>query len=548
MSKNIFIKEWLKLKPYDKQVPTDSYYLNIANQLRRTIDKHERCQRLKDYLVYDETKLLSCVLASYFEDIISGTNIWGSFRSAHQRLYGKELPFYNLDEYYEDEINTQDISFLLWYILNVFEFDFDFQSPFTGVVTDAADVLYDVLDEAWEFAPENENLKSFYQLDEKDDDFYKARLFIDKILYHTYLFYPDTWLSLEDKLNNLIEENKHHEHLQMLFSDCKDDNTLSNCTRLLSFKGRDWAAEILPDSNPLKNEFRNMSDKLKGYFFYKDKDDTYIYLEHIATGEKFKMLKKSYEHSAELTKADTILYIGIVQWKNEWWFSGVSFIQHYNEDLVLQQKKSPVNQNIIPLLGDLKDKAESSLQRQVKAFKEYNNGSLIAFLPAKEIVIFHQGFLEYCNDSESVPGITQEEEERRLKRAKEGLESSEFLNSVQEGDTGIIFMNPKRGIEIGMNITTAFPMQENPYSNEEDLAAGNDEAIEESNDSVMLLLTGHEFSTELMQFCAEHCKDKLPFFNTHPGKVYYKDLDFLLRFLKHEEYFPKPYISFLPGD
>ena len=51
-----------------------------------------------------EIDVLSCFLTSYFEDLISETNIWNSFITTHKRLYNKQLPFYNLDDYFEDEI------------------------------------------------------------------------------------------------------------------------------------------------------------------------------------------------------------------------------------------------------------------------------------------------------------------------------------------------------------------------------------------------------------------------------------------------------------
>ena len=62
------------------------------------------------FLDKEQINLLSCFLASYFEDLILEP-IYGTLLRMHHRLYGKQLPFYDLDEYYEEEINAQDISF-----------------------------------------------------------------------------------------------------------------------------------------------------------------------------------------------------------------------------------------------------------------------------------------------------------------------------------------------------------------------------------------------------------------------------------------------------
>lgn len=49
---------------------------------------------------------------------------------------------------------------------------------------------------------------------------------------------------------------------------------------------------------------------------------------------------------------------------------------------------------------------------------------------------------------------------------------------------------------------------------------------------------------ELTLFCIEHCKNKLPFFNEEPGKIYLKDIDFLLRFWKTSNYHTQPLITY----
>jgi len=40
MENRIYIKDWLELKPYEKQTLTDSYYLKICNDVKKAIDWH----------------------------------------------------------------------------------------------------------------------------------------------------------------------------------------------------------------------------------------------------------------------------------------------------------------------------------------------------------------------------------------------------------------------------------------------------------------------------------------------------------------------------
>jgi len=61
---------------------------------------------------------LAAFLVCCFEDVISDLGLWRVFRDEHERMYGKRLPFYDLpDDYFEEEINFEDVAFLIWYYL-----------------------------------------------------------------------------------------------------------------------------------------------------------------------------------------------------------------------------------------------------------------------------------------------------------------------------------------------------------------------------------------------------------------------------------------------
>jgi hypothetical protein len=92
MNKRIYIKDWMKLKPYEREAKTDMYYLRQSNEVKDAIIGSGYTRAFKAYLTDDEINLLSCFLTSYFEDIISGTNIWNSFVSNHTRLYNETRP------------------------------------------------------------------------------------------------------------------------------------------------------------------------------------------------------------------------------------------------------------------------------------------------------------------------------------------------------------------------------------------------------------------------------------------------------------------------
>jgi len=533
MKKRIHIKDWLSLKPYEKQTVTDSYYLKISNDVKSAITTNKQSLVLQEYLDKKDIDYLACFLTSYFEDIISETNIWNAFVKTHQRLYKKGLPFYILDEYYKEEINPQDISFLIWYFLNTVQ-EKKFIAPFNDFIVETAEKVMTVFDKAWDYAPENKYLKTFYQIDENEEDFYIARNLIDTILFKTYLFYPDTSLKLRGQELEMIEDKKDNEHIMMFLNENRDSTLHNIHTRLLSLKGKEWASEILGDDHTLSKHFLSITQRINGFFLYKGQNENDLFIEHIASSKKFKVTKKSFDHSDTLREVDTILSMGIVQWRDEWWFSGVFFQLPFNPDLILDEKNSLKSRMAVNFLDHDVEKTDNLLQQQLDSFLSYNSGLPIAFMASNEIENFYKNYTAYFNNSLNISKKEKKEAEKRAR--KEGYfgdKDNDKIDLSENHEVGLFFFNPKSGGEIAFDINNAFPLSNNPFCN-----------IEESEDDILHLLMSEELSTELVKYCIDHCKTDLPFFNKNIGKKYLEDIDFLLRFWKRERYHSKPSITY----
>ncbi|MDO9256912.1 MAG: DUF3843 family protein [Bacteroidales bacterium] len=532
MNQKIYINDWLLLKPYEKQKITDSYYLKLSNDVKHAIVTSKHSIVLQKYLEDEEISHLACFLTSYFEDIISETNIWSSFIRIHKRLYKKQLPFYILDEYIEDEINSQDVSFLIWYFLNTIQGEI-FIAPFHDFIIETADKVADVLLEAWEYAPENESLKSYYQVDKTADDFYIARNLIATVLFKTYLFNTDTLLGLKQKEFQIREEERDEETLMMFLNDNRDNTIQTSCTRLLSLTGKEWVSEILGSHHPLSSEYLKMSQKINAYFLYKGQDKNDIFLEHIASAKKFKLTKKSYDYSDKLKEIDTIVFMGIVRWKDEWWFSGIQFQHPFDPDLILDEKNSLESRKVVNFLDHQTTDVNKALKMQLKAFKDFNHGLQIAFIPSERIDEFIRAYIEFYRNSLN---LSDQEINDAIERShKEGYfgKENEPVNFNEVSDTGLVFFNPKSGCEIAMGVNSAFPLPNNPFL---------DKALSEEH--VMQLFMDESISPELAMYCIDNCRTKLSVFKTTIGKKYADNIDFLLRFWKKDNYHTKPAITF----
>ena len=300
--------------------------------------------------------------------------------------------------------------------------------------------------------------------------------------------------------------------------------------RLFGFTGKEWVAEILGSNHKLHKAFLNISKRINGLFFYKGQDDKNIFIEHIASGKKFEVSKKSFDHPNSLKEIDSIMYMGIVKWKDEWWFSGVFFQKEFSKKIVSEEKNSLASRMKVSFLDHQKNDTDEVLQKQLSAFKDFNKGSQIAFMPSDMMEEFCKDFIEFYNNSLNL----SEKENKETKN--EGLlgYSESFSNLSEYPDTGLIFFNPKSGIEMAMWVNSAFPDSSNPYFKEE-----------ESNDDVMQLLIDESISPELVMYCIDNYKNKLFFFDDIIGKKYLENIDFLLRFWKNENYFTKPTISYI---
>ena len=111
--KKIYPKEWLKYHPYKQTDSVDGYYTNVANGIYNILDHSPISEAFE---IDSDLHRTSLCLAAWFEDVISQTGIWQTFTAECKKKYGTYLPFYPIgDDYYPDEVNIEDVRFLLWH-------------------------------------------------------------------------------------------------------------------------------------------------------------------------------------------------------------------------------------------------------------------------------------------------------------------------------------------------------------------------------------------------------------------------------------------------
>lgn len=177
---SIYPKDWISIHPYSVLQTSDRYFVKLSNQLYSIPAPEE--------IPVSFRKKLCIYVAAYLEDIISNLGLWKCFRQEHLRLYDTFLPFYTTStDYIEDEINEEDIRFIIWNTWQKALYPHHYINPNDERILHLSHSFYTVLSRAYEEAPENEILNGYFDTfkDEKDADHKLNWLFG-----HTYLTEP----------------------------------------------------------------------------------------------------------------------------------------------------------------------------------------------------------------------------------------------------------------------------------------------------------------------------------------------------------------------
>lgn len=152
----IFMQMWLDSHDRNKIISSDQWYLDFANRLLPLLNDSYLYGRATE----EDRQYVAVALAIYLEDCVADSGNWNRFICWHRQSYGKYLPFYQVTAaYIPDEINREDIAFLLWSFNSPIGDDFDeVENPFDKDLLEFAATLYECMDGVFEEAPISEAL------------------------------------------------------------------------------------------------------------------------------------------------------------------------------------------------------------------------------------------------------------------------------------------------------------------------------------------------------------------------------------------------------
>ena len=504
MSK-IYIKDWMATKPYKNQTNTDLFYLEVSNKVLDAV-KDSHSEFLLNFMDEESIKDFSKFMTSYFEDKISNLNLFNAFVSLNNEIYSKDLPFYKTNNYIKEEINIEDIQFLIWYFINLQKQD-TFINPFSEEIKGLAGAVFKVLDEEYEYAPENEQMAKYFTLNdsEKLDE---VRYFMDKIFTKTYLFGYDTGLELYMRSAHL--KNGESKNFQ-LYKALRDNFIINYPTKLLALRANKWAVAVLGNDSKKYEDIANLGENAQTSFIYRGESDEFLQMEQISSGKILEISKENFLDYKQL-KEGMILYAGVNAWKGKYIFTGVVNVIHHDEKAIEKAKEDYIAKNILRTEQEKQEDLEE-LKAQEKIFLELNDNKPYLITSPKEAIEFINNFYETL-------------EKKEINKNLDAI--LHLLNSIKENQkiyTTIIFFNPNYGIELYANISAELDIE------------GNEEKAEVVNPAfLMKLMMDDTYSKEFFDFYYNEIKGKktkqIEFF-TNLSET---DIDFMLRFFKPTRY------------
>ena len=501
----IVLKDWLEYHPYDKEVPSDHFYIALSDDIQHEILFID----VEDHLVGVDYKCLACMLVCYFEDIVSQTDMWTSFINKHHKLYGKYLPFYDMTGYVRGKINLADIQFLIWHFSSNLPTQNSFINPCSIENFEVAKFVYAKLNELTGLAPKNKDLKTALTLP-PDANINNVRQHLDFVFLGCYLhqFYFDTLLE-EEKLDVLNQKDSHND-FDRLLDDRRVHLLFNRVSPILAQSSGEMLAHWAGETHPLYTKLMSLSKRKEGLFLYEGATATHLQMKHIASGILIELCKPDWKFS--LVADVTTVRMGIVQWGDEWHAVGPAFpVMDAEYEKITEQEKylfAPVASH----LGIVKRVEECFLEAN------YN----------KQIAIFESKLNTFSF-------IDKVWEMYHLKYGADIMDRKMFdvyditFNVDDDLENLVVFFNPRAGMEFYPNIAQCISIWDNVFFDKN--AETN---IEE-------LIMNKRISSEFISFLIENKMIEIDPVSDK-GRFHYvcANRDFLLRYWKKEEYLSEP--------
>lgn len=534
LGQSLTTKDWMKYRPYDTFLGYDGYYLKLAKSVFVYLNAPQR--QFRELLNREDLKEMAILLTCHFEDFISNIGLWDAFRGKNKELYGRFLPFYELEDYDPDYLNPEDFAYLLWHHLG--KLGRKTINPYGAAILEAADYCYQFFEQRIDQAPATDFYVEWLELS-ANMDFFAVKLRLVWLATSNYLIAPAFNRELQKQIKEYFEEatemSRQIDPGIMIYG-IREDFLLKERSAWCALNVPEWLAEVARCSDGLREDIRRLSQRVRGTFLHHEYDDQYYQVEFITSGRKFAVCRESVSiNVSELELGRVVAYFGIVRWQNKWWLSG-SYMQWPSTDMDLDELR--FDRDYVSFYG-----WEEAQQQQLRemaqdmeaAFLSYFGKRLVFFETDKALAKALQAHHDWWNEEKAKKGKPSELTSRYLEKFKEkpsGFDKLDLGNAKAAA-----FYSPKQGIMMSGLIPKVVALLEKDVL-----------STEESHELFYSFFL--EFESPLAYYIAEHYS----IINlSHPLVLGIPDFirdhfDFFLRYYNPQGFNEAlPNVSLLPG-
>lgn len=489
----ITLLDWRCERLHAMGYPTDAYYVKLANKLLAYINFSSLGKDLDEF----EQSRLAKTIALYFEDVISGVGLWRAFVDKHKELYGKYLPFFEIDEedYYLDEINQEDVQFLIWMCRMRFREE-TFFNPENWAIEELASSLYAVLDAEFEEAPINSKLK---------EDLFDPLIFGDLMLVKDWCIWmlDNSYLTAQDQsVPSYLEQIE--EELISIYGSGNDRTATYVAYSIASISMKigplaltvpEWLSQLLKiqEMDVESQLVADLESLPINLYLLKEFDDENIYLEGLDE-KTYRACRDSFSGlSEEVLKIGKGVIVPLVRYKQTWHVVGGASWGDFAEQFKEARK-------------DMKDKKESARFLFDKILAANAGSPLVYFKNNEELVDWlgkHIGF------------------------------SSDFKLPTEwkGGENIIVWVDSASDLKIISGAAVCIKDKRNPYYNSQ--KAGEE--------AMNILVDSQQVPSEMLHYLLDHHLLPDARINSTKGAEYGKkliqeNLDFVVRFVRGDQY------------
>ena len=433
--KKIYPKKWLELHPYKQTNSVDQYYVGIANEIHKRLYSSTIADAFEEE---ENIRYTSLCLAAWFEDVISQTGIWQAFTAECRKRYGAYLPFYPIKgDYFPDEINLEDIRFLLWHHIQYLCRGISAINPENPGIEQTAQEIYGLLAEEYETAPENERMQEFlYHSAMGEEDFFHYREILDWFHYQCY-FNIENVAQCRDEAERLLDDEKiTPEMAETLIYATRTSLTFKGRRNLLSLTSPEWLA-LVGKAHPEHQLWGKVKARENSCYLLEKEDDEFLYVKDLCSEDEgeFKITKKSLNLSAIRSRevGKSTLICELIYFGNAWWQCGMLLENKYD-------------QKMAEYVDDLTKQKEKTNEKA--AFHDFIKAS-----GGKSFV--------FCQSQEEISDFL-------LNKMGYGLKEALDIPRIHTETGAMLMANPHTGLHIQFKLCECIKSPDNPNYNKEE--------------------------------------------------------------------------------